>query len=329
MFHKDRQSFACLLLSLFWLGGCATEEVVKFSIPEDHYQPVLDRQKAGLDPSGNALVDLPEKTVEEYEKLGDSYLERDHPALAIVEYQKGLQLDPSRVTIRYKIGTLLLKVGKAKEARDQFEKILEYDVMFAPAYLGMGQALLQMGEDIGADQQFRRALTFDPKMWRAHNYLGILADRRHLHLSAIEAYKAALAIEPNEAAVLNNLGMAYFLNAQYSDAARAFLLALQADGHETKIANNLGLALAKLKRYSEAYDAFRRGTNDAMAYNNVGIALLESGKPLQAIACFEKAIELEPTFYEKANQNLVYARRVLAADGPSHLPSPSPHVTCF
>ena len=76
-----------------------------------------------------------------------------------------------------------------------------------------------------------------------------------------------------------------------------------------KVANNLGLALAKLGRFPQAFDAFKKGTDQAKAYNNIGIALLEAGQPQRAIVCFEKAIDLQPTFYEKANENLVQAKR--------------------
>lgn len=300
-----------LLMGIWWLGGCATEGDFKFKTVEEHYQSVLERQKAGLDSGENSLERLPEQTVEEYERLGDAYVEQDKIGFAIIQYNKALEMDPGRIQIRYKVGILLLKNRKPQEAQKQFEQILAQDVMFAPAHLGLGQALLQLGDDLGADQQFRRALKYDSQLWKAHNYLGILADRRHLHLSAIEAYQAALAIEPKEPSVLNNLGMAYYMNGQYQEAVKSFHLALRAGAEDPKIANNLGLALSKLGRYSEAFDAFRKSTSPAMAYNNIGVALLEAGTADRAISCFQKAIDLEPTYYEKANQNLSYARRVL------------------
>jgi Tfp pilus assembly protein PilF len=136
-----------------------------------------------------------------------------------------------------------------------------------------------------------------------------MADRRHLHLSAIEAYKEALSIKEREGSVLNNLGMAYYMNRQYRQAAKNFHQAMQTGLQSPKVANNLGLALAKLGKYPQAFDAFKMGTDPAKAYNNVGIALLEAGQPRRAISCFQKAIDLQPTFYEKANENLIQAKR--------------------
>ncbi len=49
----------------------------------------------------------------------------------------------------------------------------------------------------------------------------------------------------------------------------------------------------------------------AKAYNNLGIAFLEERKYARASRCFEKAIETQPTFYEKAKENLSLSNRML------------------
>ena len=47
------------------------------------------------------------------------------------------------------------------------------------------------------------------------------------------------------------------------------------------------------------------------AYNNLGVFYLSNGKAGQAVACFKKAIELSPRYYNKANDNLTTAMREL------------------
>jgi tetratricopeptide (TPR) repeat protein len=63
-----------------------------------------------------------------------------------------------------------------------------------------------------------------------------------------------------------------------------------------------------LGRYSEALEVFRNGGNEASAYNNVGCMYLDQGKYKEAIGCFEKAIEISPTYHEQAGENLRRAR---------------------
>jgi Tfp pilus assembly protein PilF len=69
--------------------------------------------------------------------------------------------------------------------------------------------------------------------------------------------------------------------------------------------------LAKLNRDHDALESFRRGSSEEEAYNNLGVFYLSSGKPEQAVACFKKAIELSPRYYDKANDNLTTAMRAL------------------
>ena len=182
---------------------------------------------------------------------------------------------------------------------------------FAPAYEGMGRALLKMGKDVEAEQEFHAALLYDAELWTSTNYLGIVADRRYAHKDAIHLYEVALEKKANNPAILNNLGMAYYLDQQYESAARTFQLALQSGGNNGKIANNLGLALAKLGHYDLAYDAYTRGMGSAKAYNNLGVAFLEERQYARASRCFEKAIDMQPTFYEKAKENLSLSNRML------------------
>ena len=106
--------------------------------------------------------------------------------------------------------------------------------------------------------------------------------------------------------------MAYYLDEQYENAVRTFQQALQSGAKNDKIANNLGLALTKLGHYDLAYDAFSRGMDPAKAYNNLGVAFLDKGQFARASRCFEKAIETQTSFYEKANENLSISKRMLS-----------------
>ena len=80
------------------------------------------------------------------------------------------------------------------------------------------------------------------------------------------------------------------------------------------------MALSKLGRYQEALEAFRKGGNEAQAYNNLGCIYLEEGKFEKAITCFEKAIKINPAFYLRASENLKKAR---IADECPLLPTPN------
>jgi len=310
-----KASFLITLFVLFGLSaaGCANKEPSMFTLQDEHYQQIMERQKAGITPEAQAPVDLTHvMNNDEYEQLGDAHLQQGDFQTAKVQYEKVLQASPERIPARYKLAVIYLEKGVPQEAYHQFHQILEYDLNFAPAYEGMGRALLKMERDQEAEQEFQAALLYDAEMWTSNNYLGIVADRRHDHKEAIRLYEVALQKRTDDPSILNNLGMAYYLDTQYEEAARTFQHAIQVGGSIDKISNNLGLALTKLGHFDLAYEAYARGMDSAKAYNNVGVAFLEAGKFARASRCFEKAIETQPTFYEKAKENLSLSNRMLS-----------------
>ncbi len=300
------------LIGLFLVSNaCGTKEQSNFSVQDEHYQQILDRQKAGVDTKVQPEIDLTaEMTRSDYEKLGDAHFQQGNFQTAKEQYEKALNLEPGRISAHYKLAVIYLEKGSSQEAYNHFHEILDYDLNFAAAYEGMGRALLKMEKDVEAEREFQAALLYDSGLWTSTNYLGIVADRRNAHKDAINMYHVALAQEANNSAILNNLGMAYYLDQQYGNAVRTFQQALQAGGGNKKIANNLGLALTKLGDYDLAYDAYARGMDPAKAYNNLGVAFLDEGQFARASRCFEKAIEVQPTFYEKAKENLTVSNRM-------------------
>ncbi len=306
-----------LLVTLVSVGlvvtGCSKSEKKMFTVQDEHYQQILERQKAGLAHESEISNDLTKELASsDYEKLGDAHLQQGNMQLAKVQYEKVLHVEPERVPTRYKLAVVYLQSGQIRDAYNEFHEILDYDLNFAPAYEGMGRALLRMEKDGEAEREFQAALLYDPDLWTSTNYLGIVADRRHAHQDAVKMYEVALEKRPNNPAILNNMGMAYYLDQQYENAVRTFQQALQVGGNTGKIANNLGLALAKLGHYDLAYDAYVRGMEPAKAYNNLGVAFLEQKQFARASRCFEKAIETQPTYYEKAKENLTLSNRMLS-----------------
>jgi Flp pilus assembly protein TadD len=121
-----------------------------------------------------------------------------------------------------------------------------------------------------------------------------------------------LTIRPREPNVLNNLGLAYALSGDKETAIQFFEQALAAGSNSPKLFNNLGVAYAYRSRYADALESFKKAMDEPRAYNNLGATLLRMGKAKRAATCFEKAIELNPQYYEKANENLRQARLVQA-----------------
>jgi tetratricopeptide (TPR) repeat protein len=306
-------------------GGCASREAARPAGPRGDYQKRLDKQKAGLPVADEALQNLPQMSVKEYEMAGDNYFLQNNLPMAFVQYDKALQMAPATSNLRYKKGLIFLKRGLARDALQEFQEILKADNTFALADEGAGQACLLLGEMRQAEKYLQRAITLDASLWKSHNFLGMLYDYHQRFEDALASYKAAMALKKDEGLLFNNFGVSAYRKGDYENALRAFDKALNMGYVEARVYNNLGLSLAKLGRYQEALLAFTRGGDRAKAYNNLGVIYLTEGKYPEAVAAFQAAMELSPRYYTKANENLRLAQQALNAlpRSPAALSMPS------
>lgn len=251
---------------------------------------------------------LPEPTGHEFERMGDALLNKNNYYLAYVHYEKALALQPDNLRAEYKKGLALLLAEKNSEAIDQFKLVIEKDPQFSLAYEGLGRAHFKNKTYAEAEKNFHKAVELNPKLWKSYNFLGNICDTRNQHDMAIIEYSSAIQVMPHEGFLYNNLGVSYSMAGKPEAAVEAFEMAIERNFRESKVFNNLGLALASLEKLDQAFDAFQKGGNAAQAYNNLGVIYMSRSQYADAVECFEKAIELKPSFYAKAGENLKKAK---------------------
>lgn len=251
---------------------------------------------------------LPEMNAVEYERLGDTQLMRGDLYGAYMCYDKALRLKPERIELEYKKGLTLLKSGNGKEAAKQFQTVLDAVPGHALSHEGMGRALLVQNKVAESKPFFIRAIRLDEGLWRSHNCLGMVYDREGRQKAAVAAYKRAIELNPNDGSIYNNLGMSYLQAEAYMEALKAFQQAVLRKYATERTYNNIGLALAYLGYHQGAFEAFKKAGGEARAYNNLGCFYMETGQLKKAVACFEKAIAAEPSYYARANENLKKAK---------------------
>lgn len=245
---------------------------------------------------------------EDLERRGDAYMARGSLQVAYIQYAKALSLKSDSVDLRCKKGMVCLLGRVWEEAAREFEEVLEKEPHNALAHQGMGQALFFMKRYDEAQGYLSKALEYDRSLWKCHALLGIISDYKGDHRAAADQYRAALSLRPDNGALYNNLGVSYVLVADYRDAIEAFNGALERGFSESKLYNNLGVALFLTGRDKEALEAFSKAGDRTKAYNNLGCMYLKQGDCERAAECFVKALELRPTFYAKAHENLQRCR---------------------
>jgi Flp pilus assembly protein TadD len=303
-----------LIISLsiiFFVVGCASTDGVKEAAKMSEYKKVMEGQKLKSDIKAEeeALKKIPDPTADNYELMGDGYFKQGNVDKAFITYNKGLDLNPNSIRLRYKMAGLFLTKGLVQDAAQGYASIIQDQPDFAPAYEGLGKTWFTAGDLAKAEENFNKALRINPQSWQAQNYLGVIKDRQKQYDRAIDHYRAAIALKPEAGLLYNNLGMSYFLKGDNEQAILAFNEALLKGEVDDKVNNNLAQAYIRLKRYDEALEVLKDIEGAPQAYYKIGNLYMQDKKYEEAIGSFERAIELSPKYYQAAVDKLRLAKK--------------------
>lgn len=295
----------CLLLVAVLMGGtqCARKrDPMKI-------RPVKPRESVKLqeayDPvSAKPAPGLPEElSPERREALGDLLLEKQQYDGSLVHYLQILKENPNRHDIRYKVGVILLLSGQVQAARQELNTVVAAKPQMLEAKEALGLTYLEERQYPQAIRILTEVLNQDRSRSKTRHLLGIAYLAQENPREAIQVMERAARTEKN-VSLLATLGQAYLKVKDYNQALHYLKKGYGLDPKDKKINLNMGMALAGLKRYSEAFEAFSRAGDEAQAYNNIGVHYYVEGRYEDAAKCFQKALELRPTFYEEAKINL-------------------------
>ncbi len=111
------------------------------------------------------------------------------------------------------------------------------------------------------------------------------------------------ALEIDETAEYFNLkGLILAELGKYEDSKAAYLRAIELEPEFSELHNNLGLLYLRMKNVNEAVLSFeesvKKNVNNAMAYVNLGNALIELEKFEEALKAYNKALQIDPSNQE-------------------------------
>jgi len=286
------------------LAGCSAKTQ---GAPE---MSLMERYHSGMPLIGGNADNLSNEQEQARAHLskGMTYAGQERFELAFEQYTRATVLDPQLTEARYRRGLILMENGMPSQALAEFAAVTEQVPDFAPAHEAAGLVYFKSALYVEAEQHLHRALSLDPTLVRAQVHVGVIRNYAKDYDGALGAFHAALRIAPNDGSIYNNIGMTHSMMANDEEAVQAFNMALRMGAPSAKTYNNMGLALARIQRWDEALEAFRCASDEAAAYNNIGYLYFLDGLYPQAIASFERAIELEPQFYVRASENLKRAR---------------------
>jgi tetratricopeptide (TPR) repeat protein len=238
------------------------------------------------------------------EALGDIALENRDYESSLVNFMAILQKNPERYDLHYKVGVIFLLNGELEAAQKELALVLVHHPEMPQAHEAMGLVHLQEKRYPLAIEEFQLVLSQDPARASARHLLGVTYLEMRQPAKAVAQLKQAVALNPSHVASYAALGEAYLELKDSRQAIATLKRGLAIDPKNQKLNFRLGNALAAENRYDEALEAFMKVGDEAQAYNNIGVHYFMAGQYEDAAKCFQRAIELRPTFYEEAKTNL-------------------------
>jgi tetratricopeptide (TPR) repeat protein len=244
---------------------------------------------------------LPEDRLE---ALGDLALKNRNFEESLINYMQILQSQPKRYDLHFKLGVIFLLTGKLEAAQKELALVLVHRPEMIRAHEALGLVFLQKKQYVGAIDEFQYALSRDSARPKTHYLLGVALLESGRPERAIQALKMATALDHRQLSAYIALSQAYLQQKNYPQALVSLKQAQALAPRSQKVYLLLGQALAAQKQYPQALEAFMKAGDEAKAYNNIGVYYFMDGQYEEAAKCFQRAIELRPTFYQEAKTNL-------------------------
>ncbi len=275
--------------------------------------------------------------------LGRIYEQRRDFEKAIQMYRRSAELLPGDFVAYYNLGNAYRGAGEDRKAIIAYEKAIDIYPHKADMYNNLGNAYKEVGDPGKAIEQFEKAMSVDPGHPWAYNNIGVLYNQLGDNKKARFYYEKAISVDPGYADAYFNLAVQSYREGQYSAAVGycdkaiksgyavppPFLQMLEpyrgsaaaetegsiATGDSSvetvKTLNSLGEELGRSGNVEEAIAAFEKALeldrNNSETLNNLGYAYYVRGEREKGKEYFEKAIEKDPP-NEKARKNLEFIK---------------------
>jgi tetratricopeptide (TPR) repeat protein len=200
----------------------------------------------------------------------------------------------------YNLGVALAELNRPGEAEAAFRQAIAFErqptemTIRSRAYVAW--CLSEMGRVQEAELAYTRLLDASPSSPDASLRFAVLLQEQDRHAEALAVLDRAISFEERDPRLHNARGDSLVELGRLDDAITSFRYAVALDGSFADAVGNLGGALAEARRWEEAVkwngEAIRLRPDAAPAFN-LGLALAELNRHVEAEAAFRKAIALE------------------------------------
>ena len=190
--------------------------------------------------------------------LGDAYHREGELGVAISEFKKSLDLDPSNLYSLNNLAATLAEQGNLKEGLGYAQKLSRLQPDYTPGLITMGNILEETGKLDQAQIYYEQVLERDSDSFENYLNLANILYRKGNLEGAIPHYKKVITLNPNLLEAHYNLGNIFGQMGQPIDAKKEFEQAIRCDKKQPLPHYGLGLIELQAGNYLKAIEAFEQ-----------------------------------------------------------------------
>jgi len=272
---------------------------------------------------GDAIVDIREQFLDAYSFLRAGMANArtgDHKG-AERAFRRGLELSPEDVELHNALGWTLFQSGRSAEAVTEYERALEIAPNHVKSHNNLALALVELGRLEEAADHFQASLDLEPKA-EIYSDLGFTMARLGKSEEALADYEKALELDPDCASAHLNLAVAFAQSGAFDTAESHYRKALSGKPN-AETHNGLAYVLSRQGRTEEAIAEFQKAIDVdrhfTPAYNNLAGLLAKQGDLEGAAHYYRRSLEERPSAAVHNALGIVLGRLGKANEAADHL----------
>jgi aldose 1-epimerase len=232
---------------------------------------------------------------------------------ALSDVEEALKLAPKEPAYRFARGFAYLKKGTLEKALADFDDVLRAEPKFAEAHRERGHLLLIKGEFDKAVGDLNEAVKLSPDDYAAVFYRGYAAAMKGDFDKALPDYDQAIKLEPNYAEAYFNRAVAHAAKNEMEKALADYKQVIALDPRTADGYKDWGRAEdreRRVKMVERLEQTLAKAKLDAQKHFQLGAALHKEATLDQALAEYDKALDLYPRYTEVYyNRGLAYRQK--------------------
>ncbi|MBU4490348.1 MAG: tetratricopeptide repeat protein [Actinobacteria bacterium] len=189
--------------------------------------------------------------------LGRAFLDVGRAGEARNEFEAALSLDPQFTQAFSGVGKMELMEGNWSQAMAAYSRARRADRRSLEAVFGMGQSALGEGDISEAEKWYKEALDVEPEDDGTWVALGIIKFLKHDFETALDDWHKAVSIDPLNTRAYGPMAYLYSLEQKADTAEKYFKKALEVEPDDGKAWNSLGIQHVRLGQLEKATACFR------------------------------------------------------------------------